>query len=122
MEKSNIFSETIGNLIRSARIEKNLSVEELAKKIRVTDIYLKDIESDVIYPTQEDLKMLSGNLGIPYRKLRGVTGYTSIGYHPNYYTANGEAIDTDEILSKIYYKDPSILSKLYEIVFPNENN
>ncbi len=38
-----------------------------------------------------------------------------VGSHPDYYLSDGTAIDIEEILSKIYYKNPASLSRLYEL-------
>ena len=71
-----------------------------------------------IVPNDDDLKRLSGVLGISYKKLRIAAGYNMVyTSFPDYYTPDGTPIDIDKILSKIYYKDPSILPRLYEVIF-----
>ena len=39
-----------------------------------------------------------------------------VGVYPEYYLSDGTPLDIDEILSKIYYKEPLVLPILYEIV------
>lgn len=115
--KKDFFSKELGELIQQARTDKNLSYEDLAEKIKVSADYVEKLERMEIIPNDEDLRRLSGVLGIRYLELRLAAGYNTMGWYPNYYNPDGTSIDIDEILSKIYYKDPSILSRLYEVIF-----
>ncbi len=109
--------KTFGDLIRKIYIDKNLSCQDIAEKMDVTFEYIKDLELENSIPTQEFLQKFSGNFGIPYSKLIEITGYNILRPIPDYYSSDGKPINIDEILAKIYYKDPSILPHLYEVIF-----
>mgnify|MGYP002798305705 FL=1 len=121
MEKHFFYNATpepgnFGDLIRQARIDKKLSYEDVAKKIQVNAEEVEKLEKMEIIPNDEILRKLSGNLGITYRRLRIGAGYNMMGSYPDYYLPDGTAIDIEEILSKIYYKYPASLSRLYELI------
>lgn len=115
MEEKN-FSKSLGELIRQVRIDKKLSYQDISRMIQVPAEDVEKFEKMEAIPSDDVLKKLSGNLGIGYRQLRISAGYNMVGVYPEYYLPDGTPLDVDEILSKIYYKEPSVLPILYEIV------
>lgn len=111
-----IFSKSLGELIRQVRIDKKLSYQDIARMIQVPAEEVEKFEKMEVIPSDDVLKKLSGNLGIGYHQFRISAGYNMVGVYPEYYLSDGTPLDIDEILSKIYYKEPSVLPILYEIV------
>lgn len=65
-------SGILGNAIRSARIEKHISQEELAEKVGITPTHIKHIESghrkpsiDVLYKIVVELSLSLDNVFLP---------------------------------------------------------
>ncbi len=109
-------SGNFGDLIRQARIDKKLSYEDIAKKIQVTAEEVEKLEKMEIIPNDEILRKLSGILGITYQRLRIGAGYNMPRSYHNYYLSDGTAIKIEEMLSKMYYKNPASISGLYELI------
>lgn len=113
--------ETFGDLIRKIRIDKNLSDQDIADKLNVPLELIENFENGKSIPTQELLQKFSGNFGIPFCKLCLITGYHMIRQVPDYYLSDGKPIDIHSILAKVYYKDPSILPRLYDVLFGEQS-
>jgi len=60
----------LGQRIRELREERDLSLRELAKKLKVSAAFLSDIELGRRYPSEENLKDLAGILGVSFRDLK----------------------------------------------------
>ena len=111
---------SMNELMKKVREEKNMTYQDIAYKLKNPCITSKEIkeyeEMEVVVP-KEILKPLSGILGVSCNELRIAAGYNSVDPIIHYYNAEGEEIDVAEIIAKIFYRDPSALPHLYEIVF-----
>lgn len=103
-------------LLKFVLKDKNIEVDELAQKLKIDPQRMKDIEEGVKHPTKEELKRISGTLGLDYGQLLIVVGYNKMGVVPSYWTSDGEEIDVTSMLKQIYYNDPSVIPRLLEIV------
>lgn len=103
-------------LLKFVLKDKNIELDELAQKLKIDPQRMKDIEECVKHPTKEELKRISGTLGLDYGQLLIVVGYNKMGVVPSYWTSDGEEIDVTSMLKQIYYNDPSVIPRLLEIV------
>lgn len=103
-------------LLKFVLKDKNIEVDELAQRLKIDPQRMKDIEEGVKHPTKEELKRISGTLGLDYGQLLIVVGYNKMGVVPSYWTSDGEEIDVTSMLKQIYYNDPSVIPRLLEIV------
>lgn len=103
-------------LLKFVLKDKNIELDELAQKLKIDPQRMKDIEEGVKHPTKEELKRISGTLGLDYGQLLIVVGYNKMGVVPSYWTSDGEEIDVTSMLKQIYYNDPSVIPRLLEIV------
>lgn len=71
---ANMANKTLGDEIRSARLQKGLGLRELARSIDLTPSYLSDIENDRRVPSEEVLKTLAGALDLDFDRLMGLAG------------------------------------------------
>ena len=62
-------SNSLGDFIRSARIEADLSLRELARRIAKTPSYLSDIENDRRVPSEEVLMHIASELSLDFDEL-----------------------------------------------------
>jgi transcriptional regulator with XRE-family HTH domain len=60
----------LGERIRELRDEKDISVRELAKKVRVSAPFLSDVELGRRHPSDDVLKLIAGALGTTFEDLR----------------------------------------------------
>src|SRR5215831_12730901 len=60
----------LGQRIRELREERDLSLRELAKKLKVSAAFLSDIELGRRYPSEENLKDLARILGVSFHDLK----------------------------------------------------
>jgi len=60
----------LGQRIRELREERDLSLRELAKKLKVSAAFLSDIELGRRYPSEENLKDLARILGVLFHDLK----------------------------------------------------
>lgn len=63
-------TKTLGQRIREIRGEKDFSLRELAKKIRVTPAFLSDIELGRRNPSEKTLQIIARVLKTPIEELR----------------------------------------------------
>lgn len=114
--------KNMSELIKRVREDKNMTYQDIADRLKNPSITAKEIkeyeEMKVIVP-REILEPLSGVLGVSCNDLRVFAGYNSVDPVVHYFTPEGEEINVWEIISKIFYRDPSVLPHLYEIVFDN---
>ena len=122
---SKLFCKSIGEKIAETREEKKISQEEFADKLNISIFELSRLEQcrmiDQSFGEEkkldaEFLKKISGILGIPYSDLLLIGGYSYVDSCKDFYTDKGEAIDVYEILTEIYYADPSKIAKLKELL------
>jgi len=119
-----------GKLISEATAKKGITNAYLAKKLDITEydvLKIKNCKSiDEFIPGAREheeraeplLRKLSGILGIGYRSLHRAAGYArKRQFVPNFYTEEGDPIDEQEILAKLYYQDPKTFrSKLESLL------
>lgn len=112
----------MSEFMKKVRKDKNMTYQDIADKLKNPCITAKEIkeyeEMKAIVP-REILEPLSGILGVSCNDLRVFAGYNSVDPVVHYFTPEGEEINVWEIISKIFYRDPSVLPHLYEIVFDN---
>ena len=89
-------------LLKFVLKDKNIELDELAQKLKIDPQRMKDIEEGVKHPTKEELKRISGTLGLDYGQLLIVVGYNKMGVVPSYWTSDGEEIDVTSMLKQIY--------------------
>jgi len=65
---------SLGDKIRMLRSEKNLSLQELARKAGISLSYLSEIERGTVYPAVSTLKRIVEVLGVPPAALMGQEG------------------------------------------------
>lgn len=110
----------MSELIKRVRKDKNMTYQDIADRLKNPSITAKEIkeyeEMKAIVP-REILEPLSGILGVSSNDLRICAGYNSVDPVVHYFTPDGEEIDVLTIIAKIFYRDPSVLPHLYEIVF-----
>ncbi len=110
----------MSELIKKVRKDRNMTYQDIADMLKNPSITAKEIkeyeELKAIVP-REILEPLSGILGVSSNTLRIAAGYNSVDPVVHYFTPDGEEIDVWKILEKIFFRDPSVLPHLYEIVF-----
>lgn len=111
----------LGEVMRGALVDRGLTMQDLAKKLQLPIEEVEKYERGEIVPDFLTLQKLSGILGIQYSILRVSAGYNTTKYYPNYYTPDGQEIDIDALLCKVYYKDPSMLLRLFEVAFGEDD-
>ena len=113
----------MSELIKKVRKDRNMTYQDIADMLKNPCITAKEIkeyeELKAIVP-REILEPLSGILGVSSNTLRICAGYNSVDPVVHYFTPDGEEIDVWKILAKIFFRDPSVLPHLYEIVFKEE--
>lgn len=112
----------LGTLIKCVQQDKNVEYQQIAKQANIEPKRMEEIENNIVYPSKEELKRLSGVLGISYDELLIVTGYNKLTEVPSYFTNEGEEIDVNSMIKEIYYRNPSLLPKLVGIVLEYGNN
>ena len=109
----------MSELLKRVRKDKNMTYQDIADKLKnpnITAIEIKEYEDmEAIVPT-EILKPLSGVLGVSINNLRLCARYSNYDINTHYYTPEGEEINVEQIIAKIFYREPSVLPHLYEIV------
>ncbi len=71
-------SLSIGNKIHLLREEKDLSLNELSRRVDITVAYLSDIERGIVVPALNTLKRIAEELAVPVSFLMGQVG--TLGY------------------------------------------
>jgi transcriptional regulator with XRE-family HTH domain len=62
-------NKTLGGKIRELRVQKDLGLRELARKIGISAAFLSDIEQGRRYPSDNVLKDIAHTLGVPISHL-----------------------------------------------------
>jgi HTH-type transcriptional regulator, competence development regulator len=71
-------SKKLGNLLRSARDLKDVSLREVEKRIKVSNAYLSQIESgSIAEPSPHILRKLADYYDLNYMELMAAAGYVS---------------------------------------------
>lgn len=115
----------MSELLKRVRKDKNMTYQDIADKLknpRITAKEIKEYEEMKTFVPKEILEPLSGILGVPSNALRLCAGYNDVDFTIHYFTPEGEEIDVWRIIARIFYKDPSVLPHLDEIVFNNIDN
>lgn len=71
---NNISNQSLGDLIREARVAKGFGLRELARKIGKTPSYLSDIENDRRVPAEEVLQDIARMLDMDFDELMARAG------------------------------------------------
>lgn len=67
-------NQTLGDVIRDARVREDLSLRELARKLEGTPSYLSDIENNRRVPAEELLRKIAGELRLDFDDLMSRAG------------------------------------------------
>jgi transcriptional regulator with XRE-family HTH domain len=67
-------NKSLGDVLRKARVARNLSLREFAKRVGITPSYLSDIENDRRVPAEEVLRALSKELDLDFDDLMARSG------------------------------------------------
>lgn len=67
-------NETLGDLVREARVRKELGLRELARRLKKTPSYLSDIENDRRVPAEDMLRDLARLLELDFDDLMARAG------------------------------------------------
>lgn len=106
--------ETVGALIKRLRCEKGLSQKDLAQRCNITPVQQCRIENNDCIPSKQSLKMISGQIGIPYSKLLIKAGYNHMSGEKIFYKKDGTKLDVDRLISTIYEVDSDLLSYFHD--------
>ena len=66
---------TLANLIREARLARNLSQRKLSSILNMSNAYASHLESGRIQPTVQTLRNIASTLRLPYGRLALLAGY-----------------------------------------------
>ena len=66
--------ETLGTVIRDARVRTERSLREFAKQLGITPSYQSDIENDRRVPAEEVLKKIAESLNLNFEELMALAG------------------------------------------------
>ncbi|HXG44989.1 MAG TPA: helix-turn-helix transcriptional regulator [Gemmatimonadales bacterium] len=66
--------ETLGERVRRARLQADLSLRELARRLKITPSYLSDIEHDRRVPSEPVLRAISHELSLDVDELITLSG------------------------------------------------
>ena len=67
-------NRSFGDMVREARLEKDIGLRELAKRLDITPSYLSDIENDRRVPAEQVLSNLSRHLDLDFDDLMARAG------------------------------------------------
>lgn len=67
-------NRTLGDILRDARIDLDLSLRDLSKKLAVTPSYLSDIENNRRVPAEEVLRSMAETLRLDFDELMARAG------------------------------------------------
>lgn len=65
---------TLGERIRDRRVEQEIGLRELARRLEITPSYLSDIENDRRVPAEEVLRALAKELELSFDEMTGLAG------------------------------------------------
>ena len=71
---NNTSNRTLGDILRDARLDLDLSLRDLAKRLDVTPSYLSDIENNRRVPAEEVLRSMSRTLKLDFDELMARAG------------------------------------------------
>jgi transcriptional regulator with XRE-family HTH domain len=71
---NNISNQSLGDLIREARVAKGFGLREMARKIGKTPSYLSDIENDRRVPAEDVLQDIAHLLDVDFDELMARAG------------------------------------------------
>jgi len=71
---ANTRSDTLGEVVRNRRVERELSLRDATKKLGITPSYLSDIENDRRVPSEEVTRSLADFLGLNFDDLMALAG------------------------------------------------
>jgi transcriptional regulator with XRE-family HTH domain len=67
-------AKTLGDVLRQARLDKDLGLRELARHLDKSPSYISDIENDRRVPSEEVLAALAKLLGLDFEQLMALAG------------------------------------------------
>ena len=67
-------TQTLGEWLREARMDKDVSLRALAKQMEITPSYLSDIENDRRVPAEDVLQKLTGALDLSFDDAMAMAG------------------------------------------------
>jgi len=67
-------NQTLGEIIREARLAKEKSLREVSKLLEITPSYMSDIENDRRVPSEEVLRNITNLLGLDFDHLMALAG------------------------------------------------
>lgn len=118
-----ISSNSLGEILRYARKNANLTQAEVAEHLQVTTSEYSKIESGQrkkIY--KHYLKILSAILHVEYRILLEKAGYTVDEDDDEYYDSQGKPLNLELLGKNIYTIDSDILKLLFETISTKKEN
>jgi len=71
---NSLSNRTLGDILRDARIELDLSLRDLSKRLDVTPSYLSDIENNRRVPAEEVLGSMARTLKLDFNELMARAG------------------------------------------------
>lgn len=71
---ANVANETLGDVVRDARLRRGLGLRQLASIIQKTPSYLSDIENDRRVPAEDVLSDLARELSLDFDELMSLAG------------------------------------------------
>jgi transcriptional regulator with XRE-family HTH domain len=67
-------NQTLGEIIREARLAKDQSLREVSKLLSITPSYMSDIENDRRVPSEDVLRSITTLLGLDFDHLMALAG------------------------------------------------
>ena len=67
-------NQTLGEIVREARLAKDKSLREVSKLLEITPSYMSDIENDRRVPSEEVLRNITNLLGLDFDHLMALAG------------------------------------------------
>ncbi len=67
-------TQTLGEIIREARLAKEKSLREVSKLLEITPSYMSDIENDRRVPSEEVLRNITNLLGLDFDHVMALAG------------------------------------------------
>lgn len=65
---------TLGEVLRDARVAKDLKLRELARRLQIAPSYLSDIENDRRIPSEELIQPMAQQLDLSFDELMAMAG------------------------------------------------
>ena len=103
-------AKPIGEIIKEARKNKNLTQKGLAELASISYVTLSRIETGDSDPTKETLQKISAHIGIPYPELLEKAGYNNARGDGRLFSRDGNTLDTLNLVTSIYRADSDLLS------------